>query len=75
MKFYVKDELPYSSYHNPNVVYIKAEDPDLPAFYFDPLINPISARQQQKIPEPLPDDDDENPFVLHRDVQPLMSGS
>jgi pre-mRNA-processing factor 8 len=23
--------------------YIKSEDPDLPAFYFDPLINPISA--------------------------------
>jgi pre-mRNA-processing factor 8 len=25
-------------------VYIKTEDPDLPAFYFDPLINPISHR-------------------------------
>ena len=31
-------------YHTPNVVYIKTEDPDLPAFYFDPLINPISHR-------------------------------
>ena len=31
-------------YHTPNVVFIKTEDPDLPAFYFDPLINPISHR-------------------------------
>ena len=37
-----------SWYHTPNVVYIKAEDPDLPAFYFDPLINPISHRHAQK---------------------------
>ena len=28
-----------SWYHIPNVVFIKTEDPDLPAFYFDPLIN------------------------------------
>jgi pre-mRNA-processing factor 8 len=30
------------------VVYIKAEDPDLPAFYYDPLINPISHRNAGK---------------------------
>jgi len=30
-------------YHTPATCYIKAEDPDLPAFYFDPVINPISA--------------------------------
>ncbi|CAN0309444.1 unnamed protein product, partial [Phaeothamnion confervicola] len=30
-------------YHSPALYYIKAEDPDLPAFYFDPVINPISA--------------------------------
>lgn len=34
-------------YHTPNVVFIKTEDPDLPAFYFDPLINPISHRHVQ----------------------------
>jgi len=32
-------------YHEPENVYIKTDDPDLPAFYFDPLINPISQRQ------------------------------
>jgi len=36
-------------YHTPNVVYIKTEDPDLPAFYFDPLINPISHRHSVQV--------------------------
>ena len=30
-------------YHHPQVMYIKSEDPDLPAFYYDPLIHPIAA--------------------------------
>ena len=30
-----------STYHHPQLYYIKPEDPDLPAYYFDPLINPI----------------------------------
>ena len=38
-----------SRYHTPNVVFIKTEDPDLPAFYFDPLINPISHRHANKV--------------------------
>lgn len=33
-----------SWYHYPQVTYVRAEDPDLPAFYFDPVINPISSR-------------------------------
>jgi pre-mRNA-processing factor 8 len=39
----------FSRYHTPNVVYIKTEDPDLPAFYFDPLINPIAHRHSVKV--------------------------
>ncbi|PJF18143.1 hypothetical protein PSACC_02043, partial [Paramicrosporidium saccamoebae] len=31
-------------YHHAAVVYIKAEDPDMPPYYFDPLVNPISSR-------------------------------
>ena len=31
-----------SMYHHPQVMYIKMEDPDLPAFYYDPLIHPIA---------------------------------
>ena len=30
-------------YPTPQVMYIKADDPDLPAFYFDPLIHPVAA--------------------------------
>lgn len=31
-----------SVYHYPMVMYIKTEDPDLPAFYYDPLLHPIA---------------------------------
>ena len=75
-----------SWYHTPNVVYIKAEDPDLPAFYFDPLINPISHRHAQKsMDAELPDDDEEFelpefviPFLqveLHREVLRIRSSN
>lgn len=57
-------------YHAPNVVYIKTEDPDLPAFYFDPLINPISHRHAVKSLEPLPDDEEE--FVLPDTLQAFL---
>lgn len=29
-------------------MYIKAEDPDLPAFYYDPLIHPIAAYRTER---------------------------
>ena len=29
------------------VMYIKAEDPDLPAFYFDPLIHPMPSYKSE----------------------------
>lgn len=32
-----------SVYHHPMSMYIKTEDPDLPAYYYDPLIHPIAA--------------------------------
>ena len=38
------DERDWAPYHTPKNVYIRTDDPDLPAFYFDPLINPISLR-------------------------------
>lgn len=33
-----------SWYSHPQIVYVRADDPNLPAFYFDPAINPISSR-------------------------------
>ena len=43
------DVFAFSRYHTSSVVFIKTEDPDLPAFYFDPLINPISHRHNVKV--------------------------
>ncbi len=40
---------PLHRYHYPTVVFIKTEDPNLPAFYFDPLVNPISHRHAVKV--------------------------
>ena len=45
-------------YHFPACVYIKQEDPELPTFYFDPVINPISYYKQKfTITEASLDDD------------------
>ncbi|RMJ24700.1 factor 8 [Aspergillus sp. HF37] len=33
-----------SWYSHPQIVYARTDDPNLPAFYFDPVINPISSR-------------------------------
>lgn len=42
-----------SRYHTPMSVYVKPEDPDLPAFYFDPIIHPIPAyRTASTVPHP-----------------------
>ena len=37
-----------STYHHPLSMYIKTEDPDLPAYYYDPLIHPIAAYRTDK---------------------------
>lgn len=37
-----------SPYHFPPLYYVKPEDPDLPAFYFDQLINPMSAFRSKR---------------------------
>ncbi|TKY58864.1 Pre-mRNA-processing-splicing factor 8 [Spatholobus suberectus] len=53
------------------VMYIKTEDPDLPAFYYDPLIHPIIAnkeRHEKKIYEEDDDDDRILPDELWTEV-------
>lgn len=61
-------------YHTPLICYIKAEDPDLPAFYFDPIVNPISAfrteKQEQEEQQP---EVEEEPFVLPFGMQPILA--
>uniref|UniRef100_H2Y168 Pre-mRNA-processing-splicing factor 8-like n=1 Tax=Ciona intestinalis TaxID=7719 RepID=H2Y168_CIOIN len=58
-------------YHTPNVVFIKTEDPDLPAYYFDPIINPISHRHGVKSVESGLEEDVES-LELPEYVQPLL---
>eukprot|EP01012_Entosiphon_sulcatum_P022057 TRINITY_DN2696_c0_g1_i1.p1 TRINITY_DN2696_c0_g1~~TRINITY_DN2696_c0_g1_i1.p1 ORF type:complete len:2331 (+),score=635.10 TRINITY_DN2696_c0_g1_i1:51-7043(+) len=65
-------------YHHPALCYIKTDDPDLPAFYFDPIINPTPAYKTQqssvftnyKAPEELLDEEDD--FELPGDCTPFL---
>ena len=68
-----------STYHTPQVMYIKAEDPDLPAFYYDPLIHPIPHYKSGKKGgvevgggDELSVDWEEDDFALPEDVKPLL---
>lgn len=60
-------------------MYIKTEDPDLPAFYYDPLIHPIPSYQTGRGAHAaklatlgVADFEDEDEFVLPDDVAPLL---
>ncbi|KAI3836686.1 hypothetical protein MKW92_024921 [Papaver armeniacum] len=59
-------------YHTPMVMYIKTEDPDLPAFYYDPLIHPILSVNKEK---KLNDDEEEDDFVIPEGVEPLLQNT
>lgn len=70
-------------YHEPKNVYIKTDDPDLPAFYFDPLINPISQRVVAEAHKPLVshedavfgygnEEDDDDEFELPEELEPFL---
>lgn len=80
---YLYNSLPKSVhlawYHTPATVYIRAEDPDLPAFYFDPLVNPISSRGLTSIQavshedELFGQEDENDDFFLPMEVTPFLS--
>jgi pre-mRNA-processing factor 8 len=66
-------------YHEPHCLYIRTEDPDLPAFYFDPIIHPISSRGVAPKNETIAhetlvfgDGDEEDEFDLPESVEPFM---
>ena len=79
---YLYNSLPRSVrlgwYSHPSVVFVRAQDPNLPAFYFDPLINPITSRHVApqnitiKHEDEIFGDDGEDDFELPGDVQPFM---
>jgi len=69
-----------ATYHSPMVMYIKTEDPDLPAYYFDPLIHPIafyksSSSEKKKEEEEEEEEEDwseDDDFALPEEVEPLL---
>ncbi|KAL0079353.1 splicing factor Prp8 [Phycomyces blakesleeanus] len=66
-----------SWYHYPIVVYVRSEDPDLPAFYFDPIVNPISSRTiesagKQHEDSIFGDGDEDTEFSLPESVVPFL---
>ena len=80
---YLYNSLPRSVelswYHHPQICYVRTEDPDLPAFYFDPIINPISSRSvaPKNLTVSHEDDifgfgNDEDDFALPDDVEPFL---
>ncbi|OIW03863.1 hypothetical protein TanjilG_30139 [Lupinus angustifolius] len=58
-------------YHTPMVMYIKTEDPDLPAFYYDPLIHPITSANKERREKRIHEDDDDD-WILPDGVEPLL---
>ncbi len=63
-----------SWYRYPCSCYIKTEDPDLPAFYWDPIINPIPAHatESARVFLGIDGDTDEDDFQLPAEVEPLL---
>eukprot|EP01036_Dinobryon_divergens_P035416 gene35416-45887_t len=59
-------------YHYPPLYYIKADDPDLPAFYFDPIINPISAFRTEKHVSTDVEVEDEEDLYMSEDFMPIL---
>jgi len=63
-------------YHTPQVMYIKAEDPDLPAFYYDPLLHPIPAyksdRRAARRDSAAAGAEEEEEFVLPEGAEPFL---
>ena len=59
-------------YHTPMVMYIKTEDPDLPAFYYDPLIHPITSAPKDRRDKKAYEEEDDDEFELPEGVEPLL---
>ncbi|KAI5256332.1 pre-mRNA-processing-splicing factor 8 [Aureobasidium subglaciale] len=70
-----------STYSHPQTVYQRTTDPSLPAFYFDPVINPISSRavapknltisHEDEIFGPGNNEDDD--FEMPGEIEPFMA--
>ena len=56
-------------YHTPMVMYIKTEDPDLPAFYYDPLIHPITSSNKDRREKKNYEEEEDDDFSLPEGVE------
>ena len=54
-------------------MYVKADDPDLPAFYYDPLLHPIAAYRTEAGRGEEGGFDEEDDFALPSSIDPLFS--
>eukprot|EP01059_Diplonema_ambulator_P028161 TRINITY_DN46898_c0_g1_i1.p1 TRINITY_DN46898_c0_g1~~TRINITY_DN46898_c0_g1_i1.p1 ORF type:complete len:2356 (+),score=890.26 TRINITY_DN46898_c0_g1_i1:207-7070(+) len=70
-------------YHTPTVVYVKSNDTELPAFYWDDIITPIPQYKQEQYEGPRPEDvlteevdeEGEDAFELPDGLEPLLDES
>ncbi len=66
-----------SPYHHPTVLFIKNDDPEIEAFYFDEVINPISAYKTEKLrgltENTQVTDEELEEFTLPETVEPILS--
>ncbi|CAB4304759.1 unnamed protein product [Prunus armeniaca] len=61
-----------SVYRTPMVMYIKTEDPDIPAFCYDPLIHPILSTNTKKTYDDDEEEEDDG-FVLPKGLEPFLN--
>ncbi|XP_026190475.1 pre-mRNA-processing-splicing factor 8 [Cyclospora cayetanensis] len=62
-------------YHTPAVAFVRPEDPDLPAFYFDPIINPLPAYKMSANTDALVDPSLVEGFSLPSSLRPFLEES
>ena len=62
-----------SPYHYPSSCYINTTNPDLPAYYFDPVINPIPSYKSDGSSIEYDEEDFEDDFTLPESVRPFIS--
>ncbi|RQX75833.1 pre-mRNA processing splicing factor PRP8, partial [Toxoplasma gondii CAST] len=59
-------------YREPTCSFVKPEDPDLPAFYYDAIVNPLPAYKSGSSTTTQQDLSVFEDFVLPREIQPLL---
>jgi pre-mRNA-processing factor 8 len=57
------------------LLYVIAEDPDLPAYYFDPVLNPISHYRSHAEAKELEEELESDEWELPADVEPILAGA